>query len=377
MQTSSRILFVDDDPYVLDGLRHSLWNRRKQWDMHFAIGGEAAIVRLNREAFDVVVSDMKMPRVDGVAVLKHTHAKHPETLRIGLSGESGEEFALRAAQHAHQSLAKPCPPETLETTLSRAFKIRALVSDPRMRATLGGLRQLPALPRTYTRLSTVLEDRFASMTDVSRIVEGDVAATAKILHLVNSAFFGFGRPVKTILQAVQLLGVDLVKSLVLSTGVFSGVMSPEMAHACEELHIHSVQIAHLASTIAEPSYRRDSFTAGLLHDIGWLVQIKYGPESVTKSMGRRFATATSEADDGELHASLGAYLLGIWGLQLDVIDAVATHHQPIHEPNVSPVARNVRRAEWALRTALAEGTSGLRERAIALASAPPDDVTTG
>lgn len=374
LDPSSRILFVDSDPNVLDDLRRLLWKRRKQWHLHFAIGGEAAITRLDRESFDVVVCAMKMTGTTGVAVLEHARQRHPETLRIGLAEDSGEEFKLLAEEHAHQSLAKPCDPDQLERVLRRAFKVRALVSDPRLRATVGSLRELPALPRTYTRLCAVLHDRHASMVDVARVVEGDVAATAKILHLVNSAFFGFGRPVHSIHQAVQLLGVDLVKTLVLASGVFSGAMSADAAHACEEIQLHSVQVAHIASTIAGPACRRDTFTAALLHDIGWLVQIKCGPESVARTIGRKFSVATTEPEDGGVHASLGAYVLGSWGLPLDVIDAVATHHQSLDDAEMSPVARNVSRADWALRTALAEGPKTLRERSIALARNPPPGV---
>lgn len=366
MVAAGRILFVDDERAALDSLRRVLRKAHQRWDMTFALGGAEALDKIEREAFDIVVSDIEMPWVDGVAVLKHTLAVHPETLRIALSGNAGEELALRAGPHAHQSLTKPCDPVALEKTLTRAFEIRSLVSDPDMRATIGGLRELPPLPRTYSRLMTVLEDPRSNMIDVSRVIEGDIAATAKILHLVNSAFFAFGRPVKTILQAVQVLGVDLVASLVLSAGVYTPV-SPEATHACEELQVHSIQTAHVAASIAAPALRRDSFTAGILHDIGWLVQLNCGGASTAaRSMGRRFATASSEPED-TVHASLGAYLLGLWGLPLDVIDAVGTHHHP-DVPGDSGVASNVRRAERALRQAHGEKAPLLRERAIALAT---------
>jgi HD-like signal output (HDOD) protein len=366
METSGRILFVDDDPRILEGLRDLLRKQRKKWDMHFALGGEEAVSRLDREAFDVVVSDIKMPRVDGVAVLKHTRAKHPETVRIALSGETGQALALSAVSEAHQSLAKPCRLGELESTIGRALHLRAQVSDPALRAKLGELDELPGLPRTYTKLVSVLEDENSGMADVSRVVEEDIAVTAKILQLVNSAFFGVGRPVKTIHQAVQFLGVDLVKSLLLSSGAFSKKLPPDQAKACEQVQNHSAQTAHIASTIAEPASRRDSFTAGLLHDIGWLVQINCGPPTIAKSLASGFEVG-SEPNDEALHAAIGAYLLGLWGLPLDVIHAVGTHHAPLDDGEPSPIAMNVRRAERALQTAQAERAPDLHARAIAIA----------
>jgi HD-like signal output (HDOD) protein len=175
------------------------------------------------------------------------------------------------------------------------------------------------------------------------------------------------------LQAVQLLGVDLVRSLVLATGAFAMQQRPELARICEELQLHSVQIAHVASSIADPASRRDTMTAGLLHDIGWLVYLHCAPRSSPCPIDRRFASATSEPEDDGLHASLGAYLLALWGLPLDVIEAVATHHSPVAiaghgDASVSAIANNVRRAELGLRRALAEKAPSLRERAIALAT---------
>lgn len=371
---TSRILFVDDDPSILRSIERGfrgVLRDHQAWQPYFVTSGGEAMELLDGEAFDVIVSDIDMPFVDGVAVLKYAHATHPEMLRIGLSGECSEELALKAASVAHQSLIKPVAFPELENTLRRAFRIRALIADPQLRSQLGALRELPALPQTYARLTTVLDDPHAGMADVARVVETDVASTAKILQLVNSAFFGVGHPVRTILQAVQLLGIDLVKNLVLATGAFTGTSTsrrPQLGRIYEALQLHSIQVAHVAASIADPAARKDSMTAGLLHDIGWLVRLQCTPASAPLPIDRHFATASSEPPDNALHAALGAYLLGLWGLPLDVIDAVATHHTILEDHRETPIARNVRRAEMGLRAALAERATSLRERAIAIAA---------
>lgn len=365
MEASTRILFVDDEPRVLEGLRDLLRRQRKIWDMHFAVGGAEAIKCLDAHSYDVIVSDAKMPQIDGVAVLKYAREHRPEAVRIVLSGEAGENLALRLSPHAHQSLAKPCRIGELELTLQRASSLRRLVADPALRATLGQIRELPALPRTYTRLVSILDDDRAGMLDVCHIVETDLALSAKLLQLVNSAFFGAGRPVKTLLQAIQLLGLELVKSLALSTGVFSGDgLGAERLAFFEELQTHSLDVAYVACGLSTIEERRTIFTTSLLHDIGLLIELQHLPELVK---GRR---DWPEAED-DLHASLGAYLLGLWGLPLDVIECVATHHQPLG-PEASVTSRILRRAEESLdqaRVDLGRGAdnASLREHALKIA----------
>jgi len=357
---------VDDEPRILDGLRDVLRKHRKKWDMVFAVGGEAAIRELDAAPFDVLVTDAKMPHVDGIAVLKHARAKHPETVRIVLSGEPGENLVLRISPHAHQSLAKPCALADLERTLTRACQLRELVSDADLRNVLGQIAEFPALPKTYTKLLALLEDEQAGMLDVCHVVETDLALSVKLLQLVNSAFFGVGRPVHTLLQAVQLLGIDLVKTLALSVGALSpdGV-APDKLRILEALNQHAADVAHVACAIAPANRRRSVFTAGLLHDLGVLVLLRCAPERV----------AATGADDlgrteDHLHSSLGAYVLGLWGLPLDLVEAVAMHHAPL-TPESSTMVRTIASAEAAIAAARQEvsgrDNAAMVARAIAIA----------
>src|SRR5215469_9947183 len=116
----TRILFVDDEPKVLDGLRRLLRPQRLQWDMSFIEGGEAALALLDQSPFDVIVSDLKMPGMDGTALLERAREHHPQVVRIVLSEYADLEAAFRAAQVAHQLLLKPCDAEMLRVAIDRA-----------------------------------------------------------------------------------------------------------------------------------------------------------------------------------------------------------------------------------------------------------------
>ena len=109
-----RILFVDDEPLILEGLQNLLRRFRKKWKMSFAIGGDEAIEWLEKEAFDIVITDMRMPGLSGADLLKNVKTNHPGTARIMLSGYSEEETILDALPVAHQYMSKPCDPVILK-----------------------------------------------------------------------------------------------------------------------------------------------------------------------------------------------------------------------------------------------------------------------
>src|ERR1700722_16735111 len=118
-----RLLFVDDEPRVLQGLKQSRRGKRKIWDMVFAEGGAGALAELERGRFDAIVTDMRMPGMDGAELLNRVKCAQPEALRIILSGQMDPGAAVRAASSAHRFLAKPCDSDTLIEILSESLDL--------------------------------------------------------------------------------------------------------------------------------------------------------------------------------------------------------------------------------------------------------------
>ena len=110
-----RILFVDDDPSLLAGLENVLHRDRKRWDMTFALGGELALELIGASAFDIVVSDMRMPVIDGAQLFAVVKRRTPATLRVMLSGSDFDAIA----DDVDELLVKPCSAMTLRATLAR------------------------------------------------------------------------------------------------------------------------------------------------------------------------------------------------------------------------------------------------------------------
>ena len=136
---SLSVLFVDDEPNVLDGLRRSLRGFRREWDMRFAPGGAAALAILGEAQADVVVSDMRMPGMNGDELLAEVRRRHPQTVRIVLTGECAREAMTRVTTLAHRVLTKPCDPDELRSAIQQAFALQGLLLGPHLGAVVGRL----------------------------------------------------------------------------------------------------------------------------------------------------------------------------------------------------------------------------------------------
>jgi HD-like signal output (HDOD) protein len=332
----TRILFVDDEPRVLDGLRRTLRPHRERWDMSFATGGRAALDELSRNAFDVLVTDMRMPDVDGLALLTAARDQWPGMVRIVLSGYMDMEAAIRSTSVAHQFLAKPCDPAELEDVIARTRRLTGLLADETLRTAVGEIGHLAASPAVYTRLERVIADPSAGTAEVATVIEHDVSLTAKMLQLVNSSFFGLPRRVNTVEHAVAFLGSNVIRALVLSheLAVLADARPLAPGFSIADHQLHSLRVAGLARRIVgRGPMADDAFLAGVLHDVGELVLAAQRPEWFrahrARSAERGILPHDAEVElYGVSHAEVGAYLVGLWGLPFGIVEAIAHHHVP-------------------------------------------------
>ena len=216
-----RILFVDDEPMVLDGLRRMLRGMRNEWEMEFATSGHDALKILDGKRFNVIVTDMRMPGMDGCQLLNHVKELHPQVVRIVLSGHSDKDMVLKSIGPVHQFLSKPCDAETIKTTVARVCSMRDIMEDEALIKVVSGVESLPSLPELYSEVVDEVNSAEGSLNRVGEIISRDSGMSAKILQLVNSAFFGLPRHITSPVRAVQLLGLETVKALVLTVKIFS------------------------------------------------------------------------------------------------------------------------------------------------------------
>jgi putative nucleotidyltransferase with HDIG domain len=297
--------------------------------MVFACGADEALAHCEKGGFDVVVSDMRMPGMDGAELLRRVRERWPTSIRIVLSGHADRGAVIRAIPVAHQYLSKPCDAEVLRSTIARACTLRGLLADDALRKLVGGIDKLPSVSKVYLELAATLADDKASIQDVVRIVERDPAMCLKLLQIVNSAYFGLARRVTAMRDAVSYLGLDLVKALALAADVFaraesaSGVSSALLG----EVQQHSMRVARVARALA-PADADDAFMSGMLHDVGRVVLALAEPESKVAGAGSADLHECERSRLGVTHAEVGAYVLGSWGVPLKIVEAVAGHHDP-------------------------------------------------
>ena len=334
-----RLLFVDDEVMVLNGLRRALHGMRQEWEMTFVESAAAALEALEQQPYDAIVTDMRMPLMDGAQLLEKIKEDHPDVVRMVLSGQSSREAVFRSIAPAHQFLSKPCDPQELALRLGQAFAMRDLLENPALKTVVSGLRSIPSLPTLYGELTAALRMEDTSLTRIERIISKDVGMATKVLQLANSAFIGVRGQVSSLLQALSLIGSETVRTLVLSVHVFSQFDgNPEIAACLPALWDHSVAVAAIAQRIACSESRKkamaeESFTAGLLHEVGKVVLLAEMPREYRRIVDLAATdpagTVALEREHlGCTHAQVGAYLMSIWGLPAPLVHAVAFHHNP-------------------------------------------------
>src|ERR1700690_993982 len=187
---SKRILFVDDEPMILEAIQHSLRSMRAEWDVKFANSGREALETMALIPFDVVITDMRMPGMDGAQLLELVKARFPRTVRIILSGQSDRETILRSVGPSHQYLSKPCDLDELKQKLVRAFALREMLDDPHLKEVIGRLKTVPSLPALYVAVTEALRHPETPIRKIGDLIAQDMGMCAKVLQLANSAFFG-------------------------------------------------------------------------------------------------------------------------------------------------------------------------------------------
>lgn len=334
-----RVMFVDDEAPVLKGIARMLDSADVEWDVATASSGAEALGVLEDEPVDVLVADMQMPGMDGAQLLEEVSRLYPDTVRIILSGQAGKEAVYRAVTPMHQYLAKPCEADVLRETIGRACALREMLDATKSHDFLGRISSLPSLPRLYQEVVTEIESEDGTVACVGEIISQDPAMTAKILQLANSAIFGLRFTVTSPAQAASLIGMDTIKSLVLSLQVFKSFDGATVqGFSMDDLMTHCLRVATIAQLIAKSEglpkeLSNESFAAGLLHDIGKLILAANAPKEFGSALATSKAEGVSQVEAertvfGLGHDEIGGYLLSLWGIPQNIVESVAFHHRP-------------------------------------------------
>jgi len=344
----TEILFVDDERFVLEGLKRSLHSMRQNWEMHFVNSGREALEFLAHTHCDVVVSDMHMSGMSGAELLNQVMSLYPETVRFILSGHSDRNLILQCVKSTDQFLIKPCNLEDLKSKIAQV-SAGGPGKNRSVSEIIAKMEPLPSRPALYDEIAKARQDPAVTVEQVGEIIARDIAMTAKILKVVNSSFFGLGEKLSCVMEATLYLGLETIHSLILVADAFSQYekVNPK-ASGLQAIWNHSSQVAAAAKFICHLETKnsklaQECFVAGMLHDIGKLGLASHFADQYNEALHYSSTQKVKffEAEQyifGTDHAEIGAALLRRWGLPPSLGNAVAFHHHPGCTEEKSPTA---------------------------------------
>lgn len=339
------LLFVDDEKPILKSLRRLF--AFEKWKMYFASSAAEGLEILAQFPVDLVVSDVRMPVMDGIAFLSEVKKRYPKTIRIFLSGYADKKAVLRAfiEGSVQQFIAKPWENDELSMTIKHVLKQAAQQKQKEkgLQEFINSFKSIPPMPKTYFEVKKYLSDpKHFPLDKVKEFVEKDISLTADLIRWANSAFFAQRCPVESVKRALVVLGSDIVEGIILSNSVFNALETqsrPVPGFSREAFYNHSLSCAMIAKRLIQHSKFNNStlsdqaFTAGLLHDIGKLVEWRFMSEKFEQALelaheeGQDFSCAELQVI-GTSHGEIGGYLAEWWSLPTFLINAIRSHHTP-------------------------------------------------
>ncbi len=334
-----QICFAGFGAAEIEALQPAVAAISSSWQCVFCADGTAALEQLGREPFAALVADLRMEGLSGVGLLQLAAGDYPRTLRFALGDVGDREAVVNNIGAPHQFITRPWNIQELIAIVERSLALDAWLSSDKLRAFVPQLGRLPGLPSTYFEVLKRAESPNSSIESIGEIIARDPALTARLLQTVNAAAAAMGEKITNPVDAVAVLGLDTVKSLVLCLQVFSpSAPAAETGVSMDDLWRHSFAVAQLCRKIAllhtsDARLASDAFTAGLLHRVGQIV--------LTTNMARDYAAivAAARKENEPLHDmemerlgvssdQVGAYLLGLWGMPLPLIEAAALYNDP-------------------------------------------------
>lgn len=335
-----RILIITPDTDAFRALQSSLDQLHPDWECVLARDGSEALERIDRDSFEVVLAEEGLLAGSGLQVLDVIWERQPSILRFLHSSAPSQEIVTRCVWDSHRLFTDRLAAEALWDAIQRALEVEIWLANEKTRTLVTRLRTFPIWPTLYFKLLKDLGSTDSSIDKLGTLIEQDLAISTKIIQVVNSSLYGVQRQVSDHKEAVQLLGFETVKSLVLAIQIVApqDIVTP-LYETIGDVWGHSLAVAALARQLAtqfdpgDAALANEAYTGGLLHDLGKLVLESNLGETYHRALShakkQRIPAIHVEAEFlGATHAEIGAHLAALWGLPKRVVQAIALHHTP-------------------------------------------------
>ncbi|WP_299199627.1 HDOD domain-containing protein [uncultured Amphritea sp.] len=302
---------------------------------------EQAMEMLGRVAYQVIVVLLNQDDFEfRYNWLRKVVAKHPGIIRIMLNDGLQNYQVAKASELCHRSLLFSSGVTDLFHEVGQSLRLIQSSNKPVVREYVGAIERLPSLPGVYVALNDALASDINGAGEIAAIIERDPAMSAKILQLVNSAFFALSSKVFKIKDAVVILGVRQIRDLFLVSRIFEHFPQDRnwSGFSFENLFDRCMVVGRFARAICrEQRVNADiadkAFLAALLQDIGMLVIATREAEHYSEVLQEASRLnhplyAIEKLRLGVTHMEVGAYMLGLWNLPPEVVEAVLYHSNP-------------------------------------------------
>lgn len=333
------ILCVSDQEDTLNICKDIFKSYNPKWGICYAENLRSALILFEQNPFDLVVADARMAGNDGLTLLNGIMRSAPLTNRIAIADDRNRQYLKNSLNLVHQWVMADDLKAKLRGAVERVLVVSDICGSQDIKDLLSEIEVIPSIPSLYKEMLQLLNDDEASIHDVGHLIASDIAMTAKVLQLVNSAFFGLCRRIHSAEEAAVFIGIDTLKGLVLSLQAFAALSVDGISDQyVDEMWRHAVTTAAFARSVAmcetkDKELINSAFTAGMLHDIGRLLLMDNMPKKYL-----RYVECLSRDTEAEIkleriifgatHQEIGAYLLNTWGLPNSIVDPVLFHHNP-------------------------------------------------
>jgi HD-like signal output (HDOD) protein/CheY-like chemotaxis protein len=308
------VLLIDDDELLLRALKRTLSRILPHWAVETLQDAHQLTERLSKGALpDVVFTDRLMPGIHGEQVLQQVQQLSPMALRCILTADNSADLLVQDTALIHFFLAKPFTDEQLLQVFACAELLQALDFSAAERAYLGRLSVLPVLPPLYQKIEAMLHKAEFQLKDIAELISHDPVVSSRLLQLANSAFLGFSRSTISLTEAINRLGLDMMKSVILALKsglIYQNHLSTTQHQRITEQAFHQACLARYLCKQADlgSEIQDYAFLVSLLDCLGWMAEHLQQP---------------SMADEDACHFSMiSAYLLTLWGFEQSIVQAV-------------------------------------------------------
>jgi HD-like signal output (HDOD) protein len=333
MATKSILLAVAD-PQILADINQALG---AEWDATSVANEADALAQLEKRSFDALLVDFNLGSSDASELLNQTLERRPEILRFLLAYEA--DLALVAAKvlGSHQILPKPIEPASLKSRIENGVK------DADSEQSGGDAAKAddgsPTIPSVYDEVLKALDSPGVTSEQLGEIIAGDGALTIEVLRLTRSSYLGLPRNLTNPAEAVESLGLETVKALVMALRFLAEHSNLKPGYlSVDQVWQHSTNVAQIARDLVlfetkDRTLASQAFAAGLLHDLGKVVLVTNFDDLYGRvhSLARKQPVPLWDIEKemfGANHGEIGACLVGMWNLPRSIVEAAAFHHEP-------------------------------------------------